>query len=53
MNVPLIVLHPADGCERHFTCSLSGFGQEGPQLQDALLFDPDSFLIILMNISPD
>lgn len=35
-----------------FTCSLAGFGQECPQLQDALFFNPDSFFIIFLNISP-
>lgn len=34
------------------TCSLSGLSQECPQLQDALFFNPDSFLIVLLNISP-
>lgn len=34
------------------TCSLSGLSQERPQLQDALFFNPDSFLIVLLNISP-
>lgn len=36
----------------NITCSLSCLGQECPQLQDALFFNSDSFLIVLLNISP-
>lgn len=36
----------------NITCSLPRLGQQCPQLQDALFFNLDGFLIILLNISP-
>lgn len=37
--------------DQNVTSSLSRLCQERPQLQDALFFNPDGLLIVLLNIS--